>query len=435
MTPSELLSITEPLSLDIEENLRTASGYYLKAIGFVTINTDIQEYTNLTKRLGNAQNQLGIHYMNTARFTKAAWHFQLAVDTFKQIKDPPNIALIYCNIGRLMKVYAQNERIGLSNSSPTSPSAPSALPASVVSGSDDPMSEQELSHYKKAEGFYINAKEAIKERKLSPGIWDAVHSQLASTYLIMGLRMTAGQGPGQLTQECARDAAEYLLRALKISDSMKDSYQAGIAHLHIASLYGKMIRKVENESERRSKIKVAMLHFEKAQLEFTQEKYPKEFLCVKYELAVMYEQMPSSTNSNRIEHLFKALNSLLEIGYLLSHLTSSSHHHQPSIPQASIALFNSFKEQNGILTKTNESGQVKTKVEEIIKQLLKIISPPPSSSSTSTSPSTSTSSASSSYSQHLLFLKPLYKDVLSAQSVEGFGKVLNAAKPNLEKLL
>ena len=43
--------------------------------------------THLTRKLGNAPNQLGIYYMNTSRFTKSAWHFQLGIDTFKLIKD------------------------------------------------------------------------------------------------------------------------------------------------------------------------------------------------------------------------------------------------------------------------------------------------------------------------------------------------------------
>lgn len=80
-----------------------------------------------------------------------------------------------------------------------------------------------------------------------PGIWDAVHTQLASTYLIMGLRTqyASTHGPqrnAQLTQETAKDACELLLRALKMYDTMKDEHQAGIAHLHLAALYGKMIR-------------------------------------------------------------------------------------------------------------------------------------------------------------------------------------------------
>jgi hypothetical protein len=280
--------------------------------------------------LGNAQNLLGIHYMNTSRFTKAAWHFQLAVDTFKQIKDifsyficyppsprlsfplsdlfdnfvhQPNTALIYCNIGKLMRVYAHNERMNTiatpspatapsstpSSSSSTSLSHPVAPPSSMVDTGDDPLSEKELSHYNKAVGFYNSAKDALKDRKMyvffsplfscfiflllfsfsfsfsfsffsflyfvfpifesrfnfflrHPAIWDAVHSQLASTYVVMGLRTSATHGTAPLAQDDAKQASEHLLRALKMYDILKDEYQAAVVHHHLATLYTKMIR-------------------------------------------------------------------------------------------------------------------------------------------------------------------------------------------------
>lgn len=129
----------------------------------------------------------------------------------------------------------------------------------------------------------------------------------------------------------------------------------------------------------------------------------------------MYEQMPSSSNTTRIDHLFRALHSLLDIGPLLSHLPKSSSSSSPSIV--------SFAQQNENLSSTNESGQVKAKIEDIIKQLLKIFSTSPPSS------------PSSSVAQNTVFLKNLYKEVLSAKSVTELGKVLSAAKNGIDKLL
>lgn len=158
------------------------------------------------------------------------------------------------------------------------------------------------------------------------------------------------------------------------------------------------------------------------------QKYPKEFLCVKYELALMYEQLPFTSNSTRIDHLFKSLHSLLEIGDLLSRLSSLSS--SPSFPSSSIT----FAKQNETLSSTNESGQVKTKIEDLIKQLLKLLSSTPSSSSNSTL-SSSPTSFTSQLSQNISILKQLYKDVLSSQSVAGLGKVLVSAKGSIDKML
>jgi hypothetical protein len=40
--------VSEQLALDQEENLRTASGYYLKALAFVTAEVDASEYMYLS---------------------------------------------------------------------------------------------------------------------------------------------------------------------------------------------------------------------------------------------------------------------------------------------------------------------------------------------------------------------------------------------------
>jgi hypothetical protein len=75
-----------------------------------------------------------------------------------------------------------------------------------------------------------------------PAIWDAVQSQLAATYLILGLRTGATPDLGQADPDQAKQACEHLLRALKMYDALKDTYQVAITHLHLASLYGRMIR-------------------------------------------------------------------------------------------------------------------------------------------------------------------------------------------------
>ncbi len=70
------------------------------------------------------------------------------------------------------------------------------------------MNEKEEGHYEKAIGFYESAKEALQERKAYPSIWDAIQSQLAATYLIVGLRMSTGVTAMEVDQ--AKVASEYL---------------------------------------------------------------------------------------------------------------------------------------------------------------------------------------------------------------------------------
>lgn len=98
--------------------------------------------------------------MQTRRYTKAVWNFTLGVDTFKTINgyslkhslsyfsDNANIALLYCNLGHVMRVYAEEERSVIANTNTTS-------------SSEDSFSSQEESHYQKSIQFYLAAQEAL----------------------------------------------------------------------------------------------------------------------------------------------------------------------------------------------------------------------------------------------------------------------------------
>jgi tetratricopeptide (TPR) repeat protein len=334
-TSSELIHITEPLILDAESNLRTAISYYMKALSFITPEVDQREYIFITRKLGNVQNQLGIHYMETCRFTKAAWHFHLGVDIFKQIQDHANIALLYCNMGKLMKIYAQNER-GIT--------APSNV--ACVFGGDDRMTPTEEAQYNKAVNFYISARDTLGDRKLYPGIWDVVQSQLASTYLIYGLRMQCNQ-----EQDSLKTASEYLQKALKIYEVLGDSHQAAVTHLHLGTLYVKILREQGSSQDKRS-TKVAKIHFDKALSFFTAEKPSKEFICTHYEIATMYENIYTQAHSTHFANLVKSIEHLIE--------TSSGFKNGCNLNNT----------DNTIMTQL--VSKVKTKMEEILKQMLKL---------------------------------------------------------------
>lgn len=69
----------------------------------------------LYRRLGNVQNELGVFYMNKAgedsdrfqeNYKKALTFLQNGIKSFEEVRDDANLALLYSNMGRLMRLCA-----------------------------------------------------------------------------------------------------------------------------------------------------------------------------------------------------------------------------------------------------------------------------------------------------------------------------------------
>lgn len=297
-TVAEMLTLTEDITLDPEVNLKTSSQFYMRALNQISREGSNADFISITRKLGNSQNQLGIHFLQTRRYTKAVWNFTLGVDTFKTINDNANIALLYCNLGHVMRVYAEEERSVIANTNTTS-------------SSEDSFSSQEESHYQKSIQFYLAAQEALGNDTAFPDIWNQVHTELATTYLSMGTRIM--QGRHDETQE----AAELMQKSLQMFKNLKAERHIARAHFSLARVYAMMIKQnnTQRKTSQQQQMHLAMTHYKKALAVYTSNVEPNQFVQI---TAEVMELLNISSIGSKSANMREALEYAFELDQVSS---------------------------------------------------------------------------------------------------------------------
>ena len=149
------------------------------------------------------------------------------IKAFDSVKDEANLALLYSNTGRLMRVQAH------------------FFSMTEVEGK---LTTQEKSFYKKSIFNYQKALQILGDRKYNPPVWDSVHWEL-STALFAMATLIQDYPCLKNKEETEREIIETLHKALKYCDvdtpgSRQPVYQYRSAMIHhrLASLYHKSYR-------------------------------------------------------------------------------------------------------------------------------------------------------------------------------------------------
>jgi len=209
------------------------------------------EHVSLKKRLGNAYNELGAFFMSKAAalieengvdwkaqfidmFHASQKHFEKGVDAFREIQNTANIALLYCNLGKLYRIQAR------------------ALA---------PIEKKEISFaerkcYTRAMRSYKQALEVLQSREMNAGVWDAVVWEYTCVLFTLASLLQDYAPLSIKSREEVEDDIKGLLETCiefsegDVPDSRKSLYQyrSATCHYRIASLLHNKYRNGDGES-------------------------------------------------------------------------------------------------------------------------------------------------------------------------------------------
>ncbi|XP_074643742.1 erythroid differentiation-related factor 1-like [Tubulanus polymorphus] len=307
-------------SNSIEQNLTVSCRSYHLALDIVKGNKQEQKIRkNLNKRYGNVCNELGVYFMNQTAsyiheelssnnyekmlecFNKSLENLNSGISAFENIDDEMNIALLYSNRGRLMRLFAQAS-------------------GEITSASRE-FTQQERSNYQKAIDDYHRALSVLNSPQQSD-VTDSICWELSSTYFTMAT-MLQDYAPLSLysQEEIEKDVTCLMNEALKYCDVTEQSsrlptcqYRAATIHHRLASLYHNSYRNQVAEQKRRHLRTLAEWHYGKCSKYFLLVESPCELLRVQLERVAMCEyQLNCQTSANtKIKTLNSALYYLLD---------------------------------------------------------------------------------------------------------------------------
>ncbi|KAF7410218.1 hypothetical protein HZH68_004599 [Vespula germanica] len=275
---------------------------YEKALSYEPLEV---EKNNLLRRLGNIHNELGVLYMNqagtryqqesttnessqssadvTTLLNRSLHHLEAGVKAFETVHDEANLALLYSNTGRLMRICAHMHV---------------------------KHNTQEQYFYNKALANYQKALQVLGSKKSNPAIWDTITWDLSTTLFTMATLLQDFPSQGNKTEEeLEREVVDILQKALKHCDvdtpgSRQPVYQfrAAIIQHRLASLYHHIYREFEPDSDnvkRKNSLQLCKLYYDKAAKLLLALEQTTEFLRVQMERVALAEhQARSATTFN-----------------------------------------------------------------------------------------------------------------------------------------
>lgn len=289
---------------DVEKNLLKSVSLYDAALQLATTDTKEELLVNLTRRLGNAKNELGVFYMNKAAalldsssepsdkerelWQKSFSNFESGIRTFDATDDSANKALLLSNLGRLMRLCAQ---------------AVGGVETKLT-GRRGEFTQEERGYFNKAFEFYNKALRCLAERKKSPEVWDTVTWELSGSYFSMGTLLQDFAPLSTYAQEqVEQEVTELMMKALRLCEpsvtgstphikprSVHQLYHR-IASIHhrLASLYHNSYRNQAVDHSKKKARSLAELHYSKAVAYFDASRYPSEWIRIHLEQVAMCE--------------------------------------------------------------------------------------------------------------------------------------------------
>ncbi|KAL3700287.1 hypothetical protein R1sor_018309 [Riccia sorocarpa] len=179
-TPPDIFSfLTRPVTADWESNLSAAVDCYTAAVyafaGFTECAGNIE--SSLRKK-GWACNELGRKRLAQGQVKSAEASLALAIDSFREVKDITNVVLVHCNLGHGRRAAAE----ALASKLPLEDDCKLLTPFVQTIAEAKFLYGEALKYYGSARLELISGGvETIS------GLWHEVHTQLAHTYLRLGM--------------------------------------------------------------------------------------------------------------------------------------------------------------------------------------------------------------------------------------------------------
>ena len=238
-----------------------------------------EEFLSLMKKYGDACNEIGKIILDELRvyvrepmqgrefkgvssilLRLAKTWFEDGIHAFVQCADKVNEALLRCNLCQCLKLEANNIFITPDSDSKV-PHAEACLSCAI----------DELN----------KAHRSLFDRDVHPTSWDMVSAELASTYLVLGVRRRQaliGTGSTPVILQALRLApgkessiVEPILKALRIYESMSNYHQIAATHYQLALFYSKIWACQRDEKKTHEKLASAFHHFNQGLAYFLKE--------------------------------------------------------------------------------------------------------------------------------------------------------------------
>lgn len=251
------------------ENVEQSVFSYLAAINSCSSSTETTFWVDIKRRLGNVQNELGVHDMDKAAalvgidaepspqekkfLQRSSSNFESGISTFDLINDSGNKALVLSNLGRLKLIFAQ----------------------AIRRRKRQEFGEEERGYFNQAFECYERAKLCIVERKENPHLWDKLTRELAESHFIMAKLMKDFTPlSSDSYKQVKSDVIELMEKALRFFSELRSVTPRQTAqfsleldrrifslHLQLGSLYWSSYR---NQPVDRHKVELSKYHFTKA---------------------------------------------------------------------------------------------------------------------------------------------------------------------------
>ncbi|XP_017096079.2 erythroid differentiation-related factor 1 [Drosophila bipectinata] len=303
------------------------------------------ESNELLRRLGNVRNELGLKYMYWAQEeysdmmkkkdeTKASEDsspsseplyvkltvnsydcLRRGIEAFTAVQDNVNLAFLYCNMGRFMRLRAH---LTMPNESAI------AL-------------DTQKAFYNEAFNFYEKAKDCLDTRKANAELWDLVQWELSTATFTLAKQLQDYSAADKSTLvEASKEVLELLQKSLKLCDvehagarQVLYSFRSGLIHKRIASFHYAQLRSYGNcEFSQLPKptLQLCKYHYEKATQILEALKEVGDLLVVQLERISLHEFLAelSTHPAQKIKQMQAALDICMQCQVIFKHVIDSN---------------------------------------------------------------------------------------------------------------
>lgn len=238
---------------------------------------------------------------------KSYSYLKKAVDLFEFVKDTVNTVICNLNLGRFFRLSAHINIFNIE------------CPAKASMFIQKKMYQESFDSYNKALAILVN-------RKNNPDVWDMVKWELSTATFTLAKQMLEHTPVDGNTDELEKEALEMLMKALKLCDLETNSartvlyiFRAGLIHHKLGSFYHHQLRKLSDDSKRKTTLQVCRLNYEKSINLLQQLKEFKDYFQVQIERIALQEFLAdeSSNHQLKVKNYQTALTIFLECSEMM----------------------------------------------------------------------------------------------------------------------
>ncbi|XP_062135487.1 erythroid differentiation-related factor 1 [Drosophila sulfurigaster albostrigata] len=304
------------------------------------------ESNELLRRLGNVRNELGLKYMYSAQeeystlkrnsegspeskdsnkadeeplYVKLTVNsydcLRRGIEAFTAVQDNVNLAFLYCNMGRFMRLRAH---LTMPNESTI------AL-------------ETQKNFYNEAFNYYEKAKDCLDTRKANAELWDLVQWELSTaTFTLAKQLQDFSSADKNSLAEASKEVLDLLQKSLRLCDvehagarQVLYSFRSGLIHKRIASFHYAQLRSYgvsELSQLPKATLQLCKYHYEKATQILESLKEVRDLLVVQLERISLHEFLAevSTHAAQKLKQMQLALEICLQCQLVFGHVIDTN---------------------------------------------------------------------------------------------------------------